>query len=55
MDISEVTRRNIIDYLLLREESLRESFHGRLGVISFLEKLELWGMVNKKCKDFGSI
>jgi len=39
MDISEVTRRNIIDYLLLREESLREPFHGRLGVISFLERI----------------
>jgi len=35
MNISEVTRRNIIDYLLLRETP----FHGRLDVISFLKRI----------------
>ncbi len=35
MDISEVTRRNIIDYLLLR----KYTFHGRLDLISFLKRI----------------
>lgn len=35
MDISEVTRRNIIDYMLLREYP----FHGRLDLISFLKRI----------------
>lgn len=39
MDISEVTRRNIIDYLLDREKNLKELFYGRLGIIKFLKKI----------------
>jgi hypothetical protein len=35
MKITEVTRRNIIDYLLLREYP----FHGRLDLISFLKRI----------------
>lgn len=35
MNISEVTRRNIIDYLLLR----KYPFHGRLDLISFLKRI----------------
>jgi hypothetical protein len=35
MTISEVTRRNIIDYLLLR----KYPFHGRLDIISFLKRI----------------
>ncbi len=35
MDISELTRRNIIDYLLLREYP----FHGRLDLIDFLRRV----------------
>lgn len=35
MNISEVTRRSIIDYLLLR----RYPFHGRLDLISFLKRI----------------
>ncbi len=39
MDISEVTRRNIIDYLLDREKNLKGLFYGRLGIIKFLKKI----------------
>jgi hypothetical protein len=35
MQLSEVTRRNILDYLLLREFP----FHGRLDLISFLKRI----------------
>lgn len=35
MNISEVTRRNIIDYLLIR----KYPFHGRLDLISFLKRI----------------
>ena len=35
MNISEVTRRNLIDYLLIREYP----FHGRLDLISFLKRI----------------
>ncbi len=35
MDISEVTRRDIVDYLLLSEVS----FHGRLPIITFLKRI----------------
>jgi hypothetical protein len=35
MKITEITRRNIIDYLLMSEEP----FHGRMGLISFLKRI----------------
>ena len=45
MDISEVTRRNIIDYLRLREYP----FHGRLDLISFLKRI--WNLSSMPSTD----
>lgn len=45
MDISEVTRRNIIDYLLLR----KYPFHGRLDLISFLKRI--WNLSSMPSTD----
>ena len=45
MDISEVTRRNIIDYLRLREYP----FHGRLELISFLKRI--WNLSSMPSTD----
>jgi len=46
MNISEVTRRNIIDYLLLREYP----FHGRLDLISFLKRI--WDLSSMPSTDY---
>lgn len=46
MKISEVTRRNIIDYLLLREYP----FHGRLDLISFLKRI--WDLSSMPSTDY---
>jgi len=47
MNISEVTRRNIIDYLLVRGYP----FHGRLDIISFLKRIwDLSSMPSTDCR-----
>lgn len=46
MDISEVTRRNIIDYLILREYP----FHGRLDLLSFLKRI--WDLSSLPSTDY---
>ena len=46
MNISEVTRRNIIDYLLLRQYP----FHGRLDLISFLKRI--WDLSSMPSTDY---
>jgi hypothetical protein len=46
MDISEVTRRNIIDYLLLREHP----FYGRLDLLSFLKRI--WDLSSMHSTDY---
>jgi len=45
VNISEVTRRNTIDYLLQR----RYPFHGRLGLIDFLKKI--WNLSSMPSTD----
>lgn len=45
MNITEVTRRNIIDYLLLREYP----FHGRLDLINFLKRI--WDLSSMRSTD----
>lgn len=45
MDISEITRRDIIDYLLLRDIP----FHGRLDLVSFLKRV--WNLSSMPSTD----
>ena len=45
MDISEVTRRNIIDYLILK----KYPFHGRLDLLSFLKRI--WNLSSMPSTD----
>ena len=45
MNITEITRRNIIDYLLLREYP----FHGRLDLINFLKRI--WDLSSMRSTD----
>jgi len=45
MNITEVTRRNIIDYLLLREYP----FHGRLDLVNFLKRI--WDLSSMRSTD----
>lgn len=46
MEISEITRRDIVDYLLLRDIG----FHGRLDVVSFLKRV--WDLSSMPSTDY---